>query len=169
MTIIQSLIPQFEQEMSVTRNTLERIPDEKFLWKPHTKSMALGSLVSHIAEIPSWSVPTIAQASLDLAPVGGPAYSTPQLTSRAQVLAAFDKNCTAALEILPSVSDQTLMESWALLVSGKEVFKMPKIGVLRSFIISHTIHHRAQLGVYLRLNDISHPSMYGPSADEGLF
>jgi len=168
MPIIQSVIPQFEHEMRVTRTVLDRIPDDKFDWKPHTKSMTICGLVSHIAQIPSWTVPIISEASLDLAPVGGEPFKTPELKSRAEVLRIFDQSVSSAMEIMPSATDQALMEPWALLAGGKEIFKMPKIAVLRSFVISHIIHHRAQLGVYLRLNDISHPSIYGPSADEGL-
>lgn len=166
MTIAQTFIPQFEHEIAITRKTLERIPDEKFAWKPHAKSMTLGELVSHIAQIPVWTVPTIADSALDLAPVGKEPYKTPQKNSRAEILLEFDKSMAAAMEILPDTSDETMLEPWSLLVAGKVEFTMPKIAVLRSFVLSHLIHHRAQLGMYLRLNDIAHPSMYGPSADE---
>jgi len=166
MKIADTIIPQFDHEMAVTRKVLERIPDDKFDWKPHSKSMTLGNLVSHLAEIPGWTVPTIAQPSLDLAPVGGTPFATHKVGNRQEALSQFDKNVAAAKEILPTASDQNLLEPWALMAAGSEIFKMPRVAVLRSFIISHLIHHRAQLGVYLRLNDISHPAIYGPSADE---
>src|SRR5262249_26626061 len=106
------------------------------------------------------------QDSLDVAPVDGPAYELPPASTREEVLALFDKAVVEGREAIAGASDQDLMQLWELLSGGNSIFKLPKAAVLRSFVFSHLIHHRAQLGVYLRLNDILVPAIYGPSADE---
>ncbi|MBZ5592566.1 MAG: DinB family protein [Acidobacteriia bacterium] len=168
MAISQALLPEFDHEMSNTRKTLERIPENDFRWKPHPKSMPLGRLAGHVAEMPGWAVPTIAQDSLDLAPPGSPPPQGTVAQSRQHVLSLFDKNVADARAAIAGASDEQLMKPWSLLVGGRTIFTMSKIAVLRSMIMNHTIHHRAQLGVYLRLNNIPVPALYGPSADEGL-
>jgi uncharacterized damage-inducible protein DinB len=166
MAISDALLPEFDHEMQNTRKTLERIPDDKFGWKPHEKSMTLGRLSAHLAEIPVWANNSIEKDSIDVAPPGGPAYQPPQANSRKEVLALFDANIAAARKAITAVSDQTLMKPWSLLMGGKTILTMPKVAVLRGFVMNHTIHHRAQLGVYLRLNNLPVPAIYGPSADE---
>jgi uncharacterized damage-inducible protein DinB len=168
MGIGESLLPEFDREMANTRKTLERVPDEKFDWKPHEKSSAMGALAAHIANLPSWAGRAIASDSFDAAPGGEPIRQAP-LNSRAELLAKFDENTAAARAAISTASDQELFKHWTLLLNGKKILKMPKAAVLRAFILSHMIHHRAQLGVYLRLNDIPVPSTYGPSADEDTF
>ncbi len=163
MPLNQALLPEFDQEMANTRKSLERIPDSKLSWKPHAKSMTLGALGTHLATISGWSEAILGQDSFDVKN----APPNPELKSHAQMLESFDKNVAAARKAIAGATDEQLMKPWALLSSGKEVFKMPRVAVLRGFIMNHTIHHRAQLGVYLRLNDIPVPSIYGPSADEG--
>lgn len=161
------MLPEFDHEMANTRKTLERVPEEKFAWKPHEKSMAMGRLASHIAEIPGWVGFTLESDSFDTNPPDGQTTYQPMLaTSRTELLEAFDRNIAAARAALAAVEDQKIMESWSLLSGGKVVFTMPKIAVQRSFVMNHLIHHRAQLGVYLRLNDVPVPALYGPSADE---
>ncbi len=167
MTISETLLPEFDHEISLTRKTLDRIPDDKFAWAPHEKSMKLGSLAIHLAEIPSWVGPTLSQDSLDVAPAEGPRYKPPELNTRAEVVAHFDKNVAAARAALAGASDDTMQGDWSLLAGGKTLFTMPRISVIRNLVLNHTIHHRAQMGVYLRLNDLPVPSIYGPSADEG--
>jgi uncharacterized damage-inducible protein DinB len=167
MALSDALLPEFDVEMANTRKTLERIPDDRFDWKPHQKSYPMGGLATHLANIPSWAVETINRDSLDLAPDGGEPLTAPPLHSRREVLEAFDKNIAAARSAIAGASDEQLLGSWSLLQSGKTVLTMPRIAILRSFVMNHCIHHRAQLGVYLRLNDIAVPSIYGPSADEG--
>ena len=167
MSISEALLPEFDQEMSNTRRTLERIPEDKFDWKPHEKSMPLGDLAVHLATMPGWTVETINRDSLDYAPVDGPAYEQPKANSRAEIVEMFDKGVAAARAAIEGTSDEELAKPWTLLAGGKEILTMPKIAVIRSFVMSHSIHHRAQLGVYLRLNDIPVPAIYGPSADEG--
>lgn len=167
MAISKSLLPEFDNEMANTRKTLERVPDDKFGWKPHENSMLMGQLAAHLAEIPMWTSATIEQDSLDLNPPGGPPYEPPRASSSQEILDIFDKNVAAARSVLAGAADETLMKPWSLLSGGKTIFTLPRIAVLRSFIMNHSIHHRAQLGVYLRLNHIPVPAIYGPSADEG--
>jgi len=164
--VSRSLLQELEMEMPNTRKTLERIP-EKFDWKPHAKSMTLGRLSQHLAEIPDWAVKAISLDELDLAPPGGGSYQPQSATSRSQVIEMFDKNVAAAKAALAGTSDEHLMKPWSLKMGGKTVLTMPRIAVVRNFVLNHNVHHRAQLGVYLRLNDIPVPSVYGPTADEG--
>ena len=168
MALSDALLPEFDHEMANTRKTLERVPDGKSDWKPHEKSMTLARLSSHLAEIPTWTAATLEHDSLDLAPPGQPPYQPVVLQSRQQVLDAFDKNVAAARAAIARCSDADFVKPWSLLMTGQTLFTLPRIAVLRSFVMNHTIHHRAQLGVYLRLNDIAVPSIYGPSADESM-
>ena len=165
--ISASIIPELDHEMNGVRATLSRVPDDKLGWSPHPKSMTMGRLASHLAEVPSWIVPTVRQTELDLAPKDGPKYEAPSLASREEMLAFFDKNVSAGREALQEIEDEAMMVPWSLLMSGFAIFTMPRIAVLRAFVLSHAIHHRAQLGLYLRMNDIAVPALYGPSADEG--
>jgi uncharacterized damage-inducible protein DinB len=159
----QALLPEFDHEMANTRKSLERVPDDKLSFKPHAKSATLGGLATHLATINGWAEAILSQDSFDVST----APPTPALKSRAEILAEFDKNVAAARKNIAGATDAQLFKPWALLANGKTVFSMPRIAVLRGFILNHTIHHRAQLGVYLRLNDVPVPSIYGPSADEG--
>jgi len=168
MKLSDLLIPEFDQEMTTARKTLERIPEDKLSWKPHQKSMPLDRLAGHIAELAGWAVPTIEQDSLDFRPPGQPPPFQPTFaTSQKQVLGIFDKNREASRRSIAGASDEHLMKTWTLLSGGTTILSMPRFAVLRTFCINHIIHHRAQLGVYLRLNNIPVPSVYGPSADEG--
>ena len=168
MAINQALLPEFDQEMANTRKTLERVPDGKYDWKPHEKSTPMGGLATHLANLPSWTNFTIDQDSLDIAPNGEPQRATP-INSPAELLETFDKNVAAARAAISGATDEHLFKPWTLLANGKTLLTMPRVAVLRSFVMNHLIHHRAQLGVYLRLNDIPVPSIYGPSADESSF
>jgi len=167
MAISQSLLPEFDNEMANTRKTLERVPADKFGYKPHPKSSAMGALALHIATMTGWAVDAIEKDSFDVAPVGGPTQQPPKAETTAELLAIFDKGAASARTALAGASDENLMKPWSLLAGGKTLMTMPKIAVVRSFVMNHTIHHRAQLGVYLTMNDIPVPSIYGPSADEG--
>jgi uncharacterized damage-inducible protein DinB len=164
--ITQGLMQELEMEMPSTRKTLERIP-EKFDWAPHQKSMTLGRLAQHLSELPDWAVKAISLDELDLAPPGGPPPQPNVATSRAQVLENFEKNLAAAKAALAGTNDEHLFKPWSLKMGGRTILTMPRIAVIRNFVLNHNIHHRAQLGVYLRLNNIPVPSVYGPSADEG--
>ena len=166
MTIGQTMLGEFDQEMQNTRKALERLPDEKWSWKPHEKSGTVGWLAGHIATLPGWLTMTINTEELDYAPVNGPAYQPPKIENRQQALANFDKEVGEARAALASVTDQEMMKGWKLLAGGQEIFTMPRVACIRGMIMNHLIHHRAQLTVYYRLLNIAVPGMYGPSADE---
>ncbi|MCH9651979.1 MAG: DinB family protein [Deltaproteobacteria bacterium] len=167
MSMSQIFLSEFDHEMANTRKTLERIPDDKLNWKPHEKSWSVGELGTHVANLPSWTVYTLEQESLDVAPPGEEPYREEQATSGGELVERFDKNVAAARAAIEGASDEDFSVAWTLLAGGKELFTMPRAAVIRSMILNHLIHHRAQLGVYLRLNDLPVPALYGPSADEG--
>lgn len=166
MPIHDALLPEFDQEMASTRKVLERCPEDKFGWKPHQKSFSMGSLATHIVNMTGWTVDTIDKDSFDVQPPGAPPYKEEPVKSQKELLERFDKNVTSARAAIAGASDEHLMKPWSLLAGGQTLFTMPRIACLRGFVMNHTIHHRAQLGVYLRLNDIPVPAIYGPSADE---
>jgi len=169
MALSSSILPEFDHEMSNTRKTLERVPLEQFDWAPHPKSMKMGPLANHLANLPNWGAITVNTDSLDLAPPEGQKEERQIATTREDLLALFDKKCTEAREAIAGASDEHLLKPWSLLMGGKTLMTLPRVAVIRSFVMNHTIHHRAQLGVYLRLNDIPVPSIYGPSADDNPF
>jgi uncharacterized damage-inducible protein DinB len=169
MSVSNSLLPEFDHEMANTRKTLERVLDDKFDWKPHPKSTAMGGLATHISNIPKWAGYALDQETFDLAPEGKPLPPADLARSRADLLATFDANVANARAAIAGAADSELFSSWSLMSNGKTILTLPKVAVLRSFVMNHLIHHRAQLGVYLRLNDIPVPSIYGPSADEDAF
>jgi len=166
MPIAQSLLPEFDQEMASTRKVLERVPGEKWNWKPHEKSGSLGWLAAHVGTVPGWYTMTLKTENLDYAPVDGPQYEPPKIESPQQLLAVFDKESKEARAALAQASDADFSVNWTLLAGGKEIFTMPRIACLRSMVMNHMIHHRAQLTVYLRLLNVPVPGLYGPSADE---
>jgi uncharacterized damage-inducible protein DinB len=167
MSISASLLPEFDQEMANTRKALERMPDDKFDWKPHEKSGTMGWLANHLANLPSWTVYTINQDSLDLAPTDGESIKWEGKGSRQELLDYFDKNVGAARAAIAEASDEEFLKPWSLLKGGVTLMTLPKIAVMRGFVMNHIIHHRGQFTVYLRLNDVPVPPLYGPSADEG--
>jgi uncharacterized damage-inducible protein DinB len=166
MTIGQALLPEFDQEMASTRKVLERVPDDKLDWKAHEKSNTIGWVATHLANIPSWVGYTLKQDSLDVHPPGGAAMKAPMAHSRQEILDRFDNNVAQARQELASADDAEFSKPWTLLSQGAKIFTLPKAAVLRTFVLNHIIHHRAHLCVYLRLNDIPVPGLYGPSADE---
>ena len=167
MSIAQTLIPELDQEMAGTRKTLERIPEDKFDWRPHPKSFTMIQLATHIANMVGWGTTTLKEDSFDYAPPGAEPYQEKPAESRAALLATFDKGFAEFREALAGASDEAMMKDWSLLGGGNVVFTMPRIACLRGMIFNHLVHHRAQLGVYLRMNDVPVPALYGPSADEG--
>lgn len=166
MSMREALLAEYDQEMATTRRLLERVPEDRLPWAPHPKSMTLQALLSHLVNIPSWIPMTLDQPELDMAPEGQEPWTTPQQTQRAAWMAAFEANVAAGRASLAQVTEARLAESWTLKAGGKPYFTQPKGGVLRGFVMSHLIHHRGQLSVYLRLLDVPLPSIYGPSADE---
>jgi uncharacterized damage-inducible protein DinB len=164
MTIAELLLPEFDQEMAATRRTLERVPDDKFSWKPHDKSFSMGNLASHIANMVTWTVDTMNRSEFDLAGVT-PEQMNKAATNRAELLAWFDANTASARAALDK-PDADYGVPWTLRKGSQVFFTMPRYNCVRSFCLNHIVHHRAQLGVYLRLNNVPVPGVYGPSADE---
>jgi uncharacterized damage-inducible protein DinB len=167
MALSEALLAEFDQEMTNTRKTLERVPDGKFDWKPHEKSGTMGWLGGHVAGITGWMVDTIDKDSFDMAPNGVQMQPPPPPKTRKELLELFDKHVANARKSLAGASDPHLLKPWSFLNNGQVLFSMPRIACLRTWVMNHLIHHRAQLGVYLRLNNIPVPAIYGPSADEG--
>jgi uncharacterized damage-inducible protein DinB len=165
MALRDSILPEFDHEMGTTRRLLERVPTA-YGWKPHAKSMSMGQLATHLATLPQWALYTMGHSSLDLDVPMPPAQ---EATSNEELLATFDRNVAAARSAIASAGDGELMAPWSLRRGARELFTLPKVAVLRSFVMNHIIHHRGQLSVYLRLNDVPVPSIYGPTADEGGF
>jgi uncharacterized damage-inducible protein DinB len=166
MSYSQLLVPELEMEMATTRRVIERIPTEKFGWKAHEKSNTMGWVVNHLAEIPGWVEGTLASDVWDICPVGGSPYQSPSFATIEDVLASFDANVAMAIKGLKAATDEELEKSWSLASGGQTLMTFRKLDVMRLWIISHTIHHRAILTVYMRLNDIPVPAVYGPSGDE---
>ena len=163
MTIKDGLLAEYDHEIATTRKLLARISDDRLAWRPHAKSMALGELATHLSNLPHWAAAILNDTSFDLA--SGP----PNLAafgSRAAVLDHFDRTAASARAALDK-TDAEFMAPWTLKRGGHELFTMPRVATFRSFVLSHLIHHRGQLSVYLRLLDVPVPAIYGPSADEG--
>jgi uncharacterized damage-inducible protein DinB len=167
MSIGKSFIPEFDHEMESTRKMLERLPEDKLEFKPDPKSMALGRLAGHVTEMIGWGSMTLSSESLDIAPGGKQAFEALVAKSRDQLLGEFDKNVKDLRAALEGASDADMMKNWQLLANGQVMLSLPRAGVIRSMILNHIIHHRAQLSVYYRLTGVPVPGMYGPSADEG--
>jgi uncharacterized damage-inducible protein DinB len=161
MRYADGILPEFEQEMANTRKVLERVPDDKFAWKAHPKSNTIGWNANHLAEIPGWVEGTLTQPSWEIE-----GYEPPKLTNRQAVLDLFDRNVAAARKAIAAARDEEMDKPWSLVHKGQPLFTMPRSAVIRSFVLNHAIHHRAILCVYLRLNDVPVPGLYGPSGDD---
>ncbi|MDQ3069026.1 MAG: DinB family protein [Acidobacteriota bacterium] len=161
MTIADSFLPEFEQEMTTTRTMLARVPDGKGDWRPHPKSFPLAHLAQLVARMPGWITNVVQETSLDLAQ--GAAYSTETTPT---LLALFDKNVQDARQALAATADDAFAIEWSLQMGAKTLFTDSRRNVVRQ-TINHLVHHRGQLSVYLRLLDVPVPSIYGPTADEG--
>jgi uncharacterized damage-inducible protein DinB len=151
-----------EHELRVSRTLLERVPEDKLDWKPHEKSFSLGSLAAHVANLPYWITATLQNDFFDLADV---THRAP-VTNRQELLELFDQTADEMRAALAAADDAELLRSWELRMGDKVLQTMPKMAVVRGMGISHFIHHRGQLSVYLRLLDVPLPPMYGPTADE---
>ncbi len=163
-SIATAFLAELEQEAATARKCLERVPADKFDWKPHEKSMTFSRLATHVAEMFGWTENTVKQDVLDFAEGDWKPFE-PKSTE--ELLKFFDENLARAKAALRETSDETFMTDWTMRNGEQVYFTMPKIAVMRTFVMNHIIHHRGQLSVYLRLNDIPVPSIYGPSADEG--
>jgi uncharacterized damage-inducible protein DinB len=165
MSIVQTLLPEFDHEMANTRRLLEIVPGADAAWRPHPKSYSLGELATHIAIIPLWGRLVLQQPELDLGLPANAAIADMPFTTVAELLGRFDAYVREARAALASMSDAALGVTWSLKNRGTPAFSAPRAAVLRGFILSHMIHHRGQLSVYLRLRDVPLPSLYGPTAD----
>lgn len=163
MSIAASVLPEFDQEMAKTRAMLERVPETRAEWTPHSKSWTLGELASHIGNLARLGLITMESDELDVGVAGS--GRSPEFHSTANLIRTFDDNVRRARAAIESASDSDMMEPWTLRNAGKTVWTLPRAAVLRSFILSHMIHHRGQLSIYLRLNDVAVPPVYGPTAD----
>src|ERR1700676_5309436 len=141
MSIAQMILPEFDQEMANTRKMLERVPDGKFDYKPHEKSMTLGRLAAHVAQVPSYATGTLRQERMDF--TGDEKPFAP--VTRQELLHAFDEYVAEARVMLAAASDEELAKIWTLTYKGQQIFSMPRVVVLRTMVLSHLIHHRAQL------------------------
>lgn len=163
--ISQSLLPEFDHEAATTRRVLAAVPAGQFGWRPHEKSFTMGELSTHLANLLSWAAPTMTTELMDIEPNGEP-WKEPGYDTLEAVLAAFDANAKAAREAIAAASDEAFLANWSLAKNGKVMMTMPRVAVIRGFIMNHMIHHRGQLSVYLRLTGAPVPSIYGPSADD---
>ena len=163
MTLIDSLIAEFDHEAQTTRKHLERLPEDKLDWRPHEKSFTAAALASHITEMIDWAELILNQNELDFDPA---TYQPYHATSVADLLKTFDDNVAKAKQALAGANDETLSQSFSFKIMGQVRFERPKAAVLRDVAFSHIIHHRGQFSVYLRLLNVPVPGSYGPSADE---
>jgi uncharacterized damage-inducible protein DinB len=162
MAMKDAFLAEFDHEMATTRKLLERLPEAQFGWKPHQKSMSAGELATHLSNIPHWSEAILKQTSFDLAAAPP---SLPPFTSRADLLGRFEQTTRAARASM-DLTDGEWMVMWSLVNGGHEMFAAPRAMAFRAFVMNHSVHHRGQLSVYLRMLDVPVPAMYGPSADE---
>ncbi len=166
MTMKDGLLAEFDYEMATLRKHLEQVPDDKLSWSPHAKSMTLGRLASHLAEIPSWAVSMTEQSEFDIAPPDGSFdYVPADLGSRSEILNLFDTQTAEARGLIDAKNDAELMEPWSFKKGGQVMMTYPKMVAIRNHIIKHAVHHRGQITVYLRQVGVSVPQTYGPTAD----
>ena len=165
MRIVDSLMAELDQEITATRRLLERVPGDKFSWKPHEKSMTLGRLASHVVNIPADVSALAAKPTVDMTEMRG----TEELGSAAELIPALEKSVAAAKKTLDGMDDATVMSPWTFTKDDQVVMEMPRIGLIRAIMLNHWYHHRGQLCVYLRELDVPIPPIYGPTADENPF
>ena len=162
MKVSELLLPHYDQEVKNTRRILEVVPEDKFGWKPHDKSMTLGRLAAHVGDLPMFLTTILQTDKMELTAGEHKPFSP---ATRAELLAGFDQRATEARDVIAKASDEDLAKRWSLTFKGQEVFGGIRNQLLQT-TICHQVHHRAQLTVYLRLNDVILPGVYGPSADE---
>jgi uncharacterized damage-inducible protein DinB len=165
VTLKETLLSEFDDEVALTRRLLDRLPDAEFSWRPHERSMSLGGLATHLAQIPHWGTSILQHDGYDL---DSSAATTVEQHSRADVLQTFDRHSAEVRRTLAERTDAELTAPWTLRSDGHLVMSMPRVSALRRFLLNHLVHHRGQLTVYLRLHNVPLPPLYGPSADEGM-
>jgi uncharacterized damage-inducible protein DinB len=166
MLIRDLLLPELDAEARTTRALLERVPEDRADYRPHPKSMLLGRLAGHVAELSWLGIQILTTDSFDPAAPGGNPRVPLSTASRAELLSAHDENVARLRAVLATATDEDLQKPWTFLIRGNAMGTGPRVSMLRSWVLNHVVHHRAQLGVYLRLNDVPVPGMYGPSADD---
>lgn len=159
--IAAALLAEFEKQAPITRRFLERLPEDKLTWKPHSKSMTAGQLALHLAIVPG-GVARFAGVN----PAQAPDFQFPEPASREEILKTFDEGVATVRAVLPTYDDAAMQETWRLEAGGREVLAQPRGEFLRDVMLSHWYQHRGQLSVYLRLLDVPVPASFGPSADE---
>ncbi len=165
MALNEDLLEDFDQELAHTRTVLQRVPQDRMGWRPHPKSWTLGTLANHLVWLPTWVPSALLEDSRDLDRQEG---RLEIIESKQALLDLFDWNVDAARRALAACSGEGLHEPWSLRRGSRILFTLPRERVIRTYVLNHIIHHRAQLGVYLRMNDVPLPPIYGPSADEGV-
>ena len=165
MPLSEILLPEFDAEIATTRKVIERVPDDRIEWRPHPKSFPMGHLAQLVAMIPGWTFHVLTEHELDIAPREGPT-AVYRFLPVAQLLSLFDKNAAEARPLIERATDASLQEQWTLKAAGRAVNTASRYMTYRSLVLNHLVHHRAQLGVYLRLTEQKVPQMYGPTADE---
>ena len=166
MNISQSLLPEFDNEMRTTRALLLRVPEGQADWRPHPKSMTTGQLASHVTNIVRWGAGVFEREELDLASPDAALFAPPKFVTTEGLVEQLDANVAQARAALASAPDEDMSVVWTLRNGAQTILAMPRAAAYRSFVLSHHIHHRGQLSVYLRLLDVPLPSIYGPTADE---
>jgi len=165
MPLAELLLPEFDTEIATTRTVLERVPDDRIEWRPHEKSFPMGHLAQLVAMIPGWTMFVLTKTEFDIAPREGPS-AVYRFLPVDQLLKMFDQNAAEARPLIESVTDAALQEPWTLKAAGKTVNKASRYMIYRTLMLNHLVHHRAQLGIYLRLTQQKVPQMYGPTADD---
>jgi uncharacterized damage-inducible protein DinB len=163
MAIKDGLLPEFDHEMATTRKVIERVNGEKLTWQPHERSMTLGRLATHVAEIPRWGFTILNDAEYNIVPSE---YKPTKADTVAEMLAIHDEAIAKVRAILDSKTDAEFMAPWTFKQDGKVIMTLPRVVAFRSWVMNHVIHHRGQLSVYLRQTGSLVPSIYGPSGDE---
>lgn len=166
MPISTLLLPEFDAEIATTRRVLERVPEGRGEWRPHPKSFPLSHLAQLVARLPGWTNMVMDSTEFDIAPKEGSKYPGYSIESPATILAEFEKSLPAARAAIEKASDADFQVPWTFKKAGEAQFTQPRYMMLRTMMLNHLVHHRAQLGVYLRLLDAKVPQMYGPTADE---
>lgn len=167
MKLTELFIADLQRDAEATRHVLERVPEGRNSWKPHERSMELGSLTALVASMVGWVEFIVNRDDFDLAPPKGPAYQGPKFENRAQILKVHEDSLQRAIAALKNTTDEHLQKLWKFMVRGQVISELPRHINIRDTVINHLAHHRGQLTVYLRLTSASVPAIYGPSADEG--
>lgn len=166
MTIAEALRSEFDRQMAITRRVLERLPEDRLDWRPHAKSWTVRDLATHLLTLPTWVNETIQKDVLEFSSARPEEFRPKPLATVADALARFDRNVASARACFEGVPDERLHGDWSMAKDGRTIMTSPRTAVLRDWVLNHNIHHRAQLGVYLRLLDVPVPQTFGPTADE---